>query len=255
MLLKSNTQPVFILLMMLVTGIHCSKDNNEQSASAPLYIDFPSTGISASNVDSAIVLYTNPLKDSIKRKTFVKDGIIALRSEDLPAGQWTLFVKLYTHPVNDTCQMMYRIEKELSLPAVNLAIHAPTGRLMDDWKPTFVLSDKKYGIRLTIAQRPDDPYHEIFFPASHPLNYLWFDRVAFDDSKPEEEATIAYGWALFNGAGSLHGNHSDTTAFTEYCRMVKQAPRWSYTDFYVVSQESYFEEEVLFYARVDNPNP
>ena len=245
----------FLVLLAVTAQIHCSKSGQDAPQPGPelpvknpnFKISFPEESIAAATVDSALVTFTSDLKDTLRKKAFVADGQIALRMELAPAT-WTVSVKLYTKQLADGSSRMYRVEKPFMYPNASTTIQGPTNKLYGQWKPT-ILFNAAHGIRMAIAERPDDPYYELYLPANHPYGYMFIDRGAFKLATPEDE-TVAYAWKVLDPISNYHGHSVDTSFFKSFSKTVSTAA-WDYWDIYLVAQQAGKEEEVLVYQKID----
>lgn len=242
----------FLLFALAATSIHCSKSGEDapQPPDNPrpdFTISFPEESIPATSVDSAIISFSNELKDTIRKKAFVENGQIALQSH-LPAGTWTVYVKLFTKMQADGSARMYRIEKPILFQNGTTTIQGPTSKLYGgQWKPNIVLTEQQYGTRLITAERPEDPYYELFLPGNHNFHYLYIDRAAYDHSR---DISVAYDWKTYSPGGQYRGTITDSSFFKAFAQQLG-AQHWDDWDLFVKAGIVGQEEKTLFYWKTD----
>jgi len=161
-----------ILLAQLLAGItalllatSCKKDKHDSPPSGEklLQVNFTTGSIDYNLVDSGyVVLKKEGSKSQYFKRWEKKTNAISIDIEDLPAGNWTAEMYLFSR-FDNKAGRRYRQDKTFTIAASgkSVQVNAPTGSITDAWSPNAFFYDAANGLSVAVALDNKDPHFDI----------------------------------------------------------------------------------------------
>lgn len=162
---KNNLILLLFSAITLALFSACSKEPGKKPAASTepvLYIHFPATYLAYTQVDSALLQWTEA-GNIHQLKLLQRNDSLLLPLKDLPAGQHSYEITLFAQKrYANQYQGTWTLQKTLTLPAnQSLVVTAPASFEDAAWKPRVHLKDA-IGHEALLALRPDDAYFFIY---------------------------------------------------------------------------------------------
>ncbi|MCU0389136.1 MAG: hypothetical protein MUE71_11070 [Chitinophagaceae bacterium] len=175
------TLSLFSLMQLIACEKDTSVDPPPPATNQELRIQFAPASLSATQVDSAIVVFSKPGSPSVTKKLVAGNNVFSTTSEGISSGTWKAEWQIFTKKPNDpsTYARQHVFIQDMVFPlTAPRSVTAPSGDWNGGWLPRVHVHDAAKGFIYIVAMDFSDPYYAVFTKDQRKLRYLYLDRIA-----------------------------------------------------------------------------